>query len=89
MGAYDCGIVRVWSIHAYSLSTLRNLLHRHLQSVVQAQQPGTVRNKVFSSINPPLSADFGVGMSLAISPLSFVAQWFAHNCPIRSCMICI
>jgi hypothetical protein len=82
VGGYDSGLLRVWSVQAYSLVTLRNLLQKHLQFqtlpsyLQQPQQPGDGA--------APAAQEFGEGMALAIAPLSLLAEWRAHDCPILS-----
>lgn len=62
VGAYSSGVVKVWSIQAYSFLTLRSMLKKHMES-------GSKK-------------EFGIGLNMAISPVSLIKQWTAHDCPI-------
>jgi hypothetical protein len=99
VGGYESGTLRVWSVQAYSLVTLQNLLQKHLQfhtlpAYLQQQQPSSSApttanfnihsNASNSSSSSGGSAEFGEGMALAIAPLSLRSEWSAHDCPILS-----
>ncbi len=96
-GAYDNGTVRVWGVHSYSISTLRNLLTKHLMNAQLHAQGGANggtgtggmfgRKKTLAvgGVGTSGMGDFGANMTLAISPLTLISEWSAHVCPILAC----
>ena len=68
IGAYDNGVIRLWSIQSYSIVTLRSLLSKH-------------QNK---DVNDGTAKDNNFGYGLAISPITLLFEWTAHRSPILS-----
>ncbi len=71
LGAYDNGMIRLWSIQSYSVTTLRSLLTKHLN-----------QEAVNGTHNTHDNSSFGYG--LAISPITLLFEWMAHSSPILS-----
>lgn len=99
IAAYDSGMVRVWSMQSYSFTTLRNLLEKHIAfhlhnkqmeaSINESSHDGSHSSSTSyynkgnrNSLNIP---EFGSDLTLAISPITLISEWFAHHCPIVAC----
>ena len=93
-GAYDNGVIRVWSVQSYSLVTLKGLLSRHLNAGkwsagtnsydLAANTGAPLGSRIASSL---MSSSFGMG-TMAISPITLLHQWQAHSSPFISSNEC-
>lgn len=83
VGGYNSGMIRVWSVHSYSVTTLRNLLYKYLSNkAMNVPDEGVGFGRRKKSVVP----EFGENLTLAISPLALISEFKAHGCPILSCM---
>lgn len=66
LGGFESGRISVWSVHLYSLQTLKTLVKKH----------------IFTCQMSGVHKDFGEGVSLALSPLTLIGDWQAHPSPL-------
>jgi hypothetical protein len=79
VGAYESGMVRIWSIQSFSLQTLKNLLQKQRAMEAAAFQTSCKAREQQQQQQQALETrEFGVGISLAVSPLALLWEWQAH-----------
>eukprot|EP01038_Epipyxis_sp_PR26KG_P010466 gene10466-14060_t len=100
IGGYDSGMIRIWSFQYYSISTLRNLLVKHLasmnnvpsgatQGMFDPKKQSTNNNntspqKGNNNSNNSNGFGLGFGFGLSISPIMLLSEWQAQLSPIVS-----